>query len=69
MDANTLILRAKEATDKLYYDNDFGKKDFHIGYLESTIRTLVAQLNQAIEIIDIAADEIKTLEDELRNKS
>jgi phage-related tail protein len=69
MDANTLINRAKEATDKLYYDNDLGKKDFHIGYLESTIRMLVTQLNHTNEMLENATDEIETLQYELKEKS
>ena len=42
MNADQLIARARSATDKLYQDdNTPGKKNFHIGFLESTIRELV----------------------------
>jgi len=68
MDAQTLIDRAKNAADKLYYEGDsMDKLNFHRGYLESTIRELVVYLNHSQELLSYATDEIKTLHDELRN--
>jgi phage-related tail protein len=68
MNAESLILRAKEAADKLYYEGiSLDKLNFHRGYLESTIRELVVQLNNTQELLSYATDEIKSLKDELRN--
>ena len=68
MDAQTLINRAKDAADKLYYEGDsMDKLNFHRGYLESTIRELVVYLNHSQELLAYANDEIKTLQDALRN--
>ena len=68
MNADQLISRARSATDKLYQDdNTPGKKNFHIGFLESTIRELVVLINRQQELLEYTNDEIKTLQDELRN--
>ena len=68
MNADQLISRARSATDKLYQDdNTPGKKNFHIGFLESTIRELVVLINRQQELLEYSNDEIKTLQDELRN--
>ena len=68
MDAEHLILRAKEAADKLYHEGiSLDKLNFHRGFLESTIRELVVYLNHSQELLANATDEIKTLHDELRN--
>ena len=68
MNSNHLIERARAAATKLYHEgNSLEKMNFHIGFLESTIRELVVQLNNTQELLSYATDEIKSLHDELRN--
>ena len=68
MDAEALIFRAKDAADKLYHEGiSLDKLNFHRGFLESTIRELVVLINRQQELLEYSNDEIKTLQDELRN--
>ena len=67
MNADFLIQRAQEAADKLYQDNNPDKLNYHIGFLHGTIRELVVLVNRQQELLEYSNDEIKTLQDELRN--
>ena len=67
MNADQLISRARSATDKLYQDdNTPGKKNFHIGFLESTIRELVYVIQDLEGDISNLKHEILVLQKELR---
>ena len=67
MNADQLISRARSATDKLYQDdNTPGKKNFHIGFLESTIRELVYVIQDLEGDISTLKHEILVLQKELR---
>ena len=67
MNADQLISRARSATDKLYQDdNTPGKKNFHIGFLESTIRELAYVIQDLEGDISNLKHEILVLQKELR---
>ena len=67
MNSNHLIERARAAATKLYHEgNSLEKMNFHIGFLESTIRELVYTIQDLEKDVSNAQDEITTLKKELR---
>ena len=66
MNADQLIARARQATNNLYDDDTFGKKNYHIGFLESTIRELVYVIQDLEGDISNLKHEILVLQKELR---